>query len=748
MAEKGYNLRTNRKNSNLNPNYDYNNTDSESEIEEEGRHLDDITHTDTEQKTHPQQTSELTEEESNESMDQSDTSIPIPTSLFANVATELSSKQSLNVSKMPGDSQGHISGSITQTPAPEHSRSLPNIADADERNLDLTTRQRNNPSATVGATATVTSTLIAPSDINTLIALMTKLDTKLSNKIDESHAKIDSKVNESHAKIDSKINESHAEINSKINSKLNELKVELTQSFNDKIDANSLEIQACRTALETQISENRESQNKFQIEINSIKITQTTQAEEMIKLNEKLTQKIDESQDQMRQFVIDNLTQQQSISDNKNQQRQNDILSAVKTQLVMHEQNFDQKIEELSQRTRQESEQNSKANLAIIQNEILPKLTIQNKTLESQQAEIQSLNQNLTKCEQEVETLKQSKTFENFQGPIKIICNGNEEKDRQLPKFNGRSGNPKEYLNKLKRYYDRGLERNSNNDPIEYLKDLLETSFEGPASRWLQLVKTDLSSWEQFSNEFEAKYWSREVQRSLRAKIESEKYRSNGTLSRSEYLTERVISLQSMSPCLTEEEIVTLMAERFDSIVQDCINVQNITTVRALERLLQREDLKDGPKKTRTNNQNHNSSSNNRPTTPNQQPHTYHQNGRYENQRAYQPKIPSYHNNSYNNNHQHRSYPNHQNYRPNHNHPIYDRNHENKPYQRDKYPPRNGDNNQRTYRNHPTQEQAQLCAVIRQNNYVPSAPPNNQSSHSYEPQTHPAPNIQKNGSAL
>ncbi|XP_054259635.1 putative uncharacterized protein DDB_G0279653 [Macrosteles quadrilineatus] len=456
----------------------------------------------------------------------------------------------------------------------------------------------------------------------------------------------------------------------------------------------------------------------LQIEINSIKITQTTQAEEIIKLNEKLTQKIDESQDQMRQFVIDNLTQQQLISDNKNQQRQNDILSAVKTQLVMHEQNFDQKIEELSQRTRQESEQNSKANLTIIQNEILPKLTIQNKTLESQQAEIQSLNQNLTKCEQEVETLKQSKTFEKFQGPIKIICNGNEEKDRQIPKFNGRSGNPKEYLNKLKRYYDRGLERNSNYDPIEYLKDLLETSFEGPASRWLQLVKTDLSSWEQFSNEFEAKYWSREVQRSLRAKIESEKYRSNGTLSRSEYLTERVISLQSMSPCLTEEEIVTLMAEIFDSIVQDCINVQNITTVRALERLLQREDLKDGPKKTRTNNQNHNSSSNNRPTTPNQQPHTY------------------------------KSYPNHQNYRPNHNHPTYDRNHENKPYQRDKYPPRNGDNNQRTYRNHPTQEQAQLCAVMRQNNYVPSAPPNNQSSHSYEPQTHPAPNIQENGSAL
>ncbi|XP_054283449.1 uncharacterized protein LOC129000511 [Macrosteles quadrilineatus] len=736
MAEKGYNLRPNRKNSNLNPNYEYNTqTDSESEIEEESRHLDDITCTDTEQKTHPQQTSEHTEEENNESMDQSDNSIPIPTSLFANVATELSSKQSLNVSKMPGDSQGHISGSITQTPAPEHSRSLPNIADDDERHLDLPTRQRlDNPSVTVGETATtnttVTSALIAPSDINTLIALMTKLDTKLSNKINESNTEI------------------KAEINNKINSKLNELKVELTQSFNDKIDANSLEIQACRNALETHILENRESQSKFQVEINSIKITQTTQAEEMIKLNEKLTQKIDESQDQMRQFVIDNLTQQQSISDNKNQQRQNDILSAVKTQLVMHEQNFDQKIEELSQRTRQESEQNSKANLAIIQNEILPKLTIQNKTLESQQAEIQSLNQNLTKCEQEVETLKQSKTFENFQGPIKIICNGNEEKDRQIPKFNGRSGNPKEYLNKLKRYYDRGLERNSNYDPIEYLKDLLETSFEGPASRWLQLVKTDLSSWEQFSNEFEAKYWSREVQRSLRAKIESEKYRSNGTLSRSEYLTERVISLQSMSPGLTEEEIVTLMAERFDSIVQDCINVQNITTVRALERLLQREDLKEGPKKTRTNNQNHNSSFNNRPTTPNQQPHTYHQNGRYENQRAYQPKIPSHHNNPYNSNHQYRSYPNHQNYRPNHNHPTYDRNHENKPYQRDRYPPRNGDNNQRTYRNHPTQEQAQLCAVIRQNNYVPSAPPNNQSSHSYDPQTHPAPNIQENGSAL
>ncbi|XP_054264175.1 homeobox protein 2-like [Macrosteles quadrilineatus] len=285
-----------------------------------------------------------------------------------------------------------------------------------------------------------------------------------------------------------------------------------------------------------------------------------------------------------------------------------------------------------------------------------------------------------------------------------------------------------EYLRKLKRYYERGIERNINCNQTEYLKDLLETSFEGPASRWLQLIRSDIFDWDHFAKEFECKYWSQADKRGIKAKIESEKYRANGTLSRTEYLTERVLLLQSISPSLSEEEIVSLLAERFDPIIQDSVNVQNITTIRAMERFLQKDDIRDGPKKVKSYNNSH---QNSRPSSPNiQNPQRYHD--RSTNQQAYVPKMNRQnfqHSDNYAQNNQHHR--NQQNYRFNRNNgnesQQYQRVHRDyKPYQRDHYPDQNYKYNQ----NHPTKEQNQLCAMYRQN----SNSPNNPSTPPMDPQ--------------
>lgn len=586
----------------------------------------------------------------------------------------------------------------------------------------------------------VVNTTVQPTqtiDMNLLVNLM----TNLSNKIEQSSADLKSATK-------SQIQE----INANFKQQIDQTKVELTQIFNTKIDETQQEIQACRTAFESQLRETRENQIEIRLEINSIKLTQNSQAEETAKLNDKLMFKIEDSQNQMRQFVLDSISQQQSHSEIKHQQYQNDIITTVKSKLEEHKLNFEQKIEELTTKTQLDNERNSKTNLTALQNEVLPKLTLQTKMIEAQQLEIQTLNSNLIKCETEVRSIKQSNSLNIAQGPIQVICNGNDSNDRQLPKFNGRSGNPNEYLRKLKRYYDRGIERNQNYDTTEYLKDILETSFEGPASRWLQLIKSEITSWSQFATEFEAKYWSQAVQRGIRSKIESEKYRPNGTLSRTEYLTERVLLLQSMTPSLNEEEIISLMAERFDSIVQDSISVQNITTIRSLERLLQKEDIRDGPKKTRNHNQ-HNSRPN---SPPNQNQQNY--NDRYANQRAYQPKMntyPHYQSNNYHqqNNQQYRSnQPNHK-YNNQNNYQNYNRNHhENKPYQRNQYPQRSQDQNYRQERNHPTNEQAQLCAIFRQNPNPPNIQTQQPMSPHHENSVHPSsstsPQRQGNESAL
>ncbi|XP_054280683.1 uncharacterized protein LOC128998533 [Macrosteles quadrilineatus] len=301
--------------------------------------------------------------------------------------------------------------------------------------------------------------------------------------------------------------------------------------------------------------------------------------------------------------------------------------------------------------------------------------------------------------------------------PIQIICSGSDPMERQIPKFNGRTINPNEYLQKLKRFYAKRIERNPNNDPVEILKDLLDVSFEGPASRWLQLVKADINSWERFSEEFTMKYWSREVQRGVRSKIEAEHYKPNGTLNRTEYFTERVLLLQSITPQMTEEEIVILLSERFDQLIQDSIQVQNVTTIRAFERLLQKEDIRDGPKRSKPANY-HNMD--HRPNSPLHRNKTPPYSSDI-NHRAYQPKTSSY---AIRTPHQEHQEPREHQYQPYNRfrhdpRKNYNQNHRQHPYtntltDQNRYHQRP---NQYYYNNskpYPTNEQKQVCAMISQ----------------------------------
>jgi len=402
-------------------------------------------------------------------------------------------------------------------------------------------------------------TLNAPFDMSVLL-------TFLNNKFDESHAKLN-----------------------ETNIKLNETKTEINN---------------CQLAIENQILEIRKDQNDFRQEINEIRAIQANQTDEIAKLNAKLDTKIEESHQEIKSFLTESIFKHQKTIEAETQQRHTEILNTVTQKLDTFSNSVDTRIATITQQTRDEIEIYSKNNIQTIQNEIIPKIDLQTKIIESQQADINNINKAIDYCDSEIKSLKSQSKLGNFSnGAIQVICPGNESNDRHLPKFNGRTNNPNEYLQKLERYYEKSIERNQPNDTTEHLRDILENSFEGPASRWLQLIKRDITSWNSFSHEFLSKYWNRDIQRGIKAKIEAEKYRNNGTLSRTEYFTERVLLLQSITPTLTEEEIVATLAERFDTLIQDSINVQRITTIRDFERLLQREDIREGPKRNKNTNQ-------------------------------------------------------------------------------------------------------------------------------------------------
>lgn len=88
-------------------------------------------------------------------------------------------------------------------------------------------------------------------------------------------------------------------------------------------------------------------------------------------------------------------------------------------------------------------------------------------------------------------------------------------------------------------------------------------------------------------NLFEKKYWTREGQRGIRQWLEIEQY------SWETYYKIWVPHRKS------EEEIISILTEHFDTLTLDASCVQNITTIQGLEMLLQREDLLDQHRNTK-----------------------------------------------------------------------------------------------------------------------------------------------------
>lgn len=56
-------------------------------------------------------------------------------------------------------------------------------------------------------------------------------------------------------------------------------------------------------------------------------------------------------------------------------------------------------------------------------------------------------------------------------------------------------------------------------------------------------------------------------------------YRPQGKFSRSEYFTERIITLKAMQPPLMDDEIATCLLDHFEELIQDTRRVQRIKNI-------------------------------------------------------------------------------------------------------------------------------------------------------------------------
>jgi hypothetical protein len=321
--------------------------------------------------------------------------------------------------------------------------------------------------------------------------------------------------------------------------------------------------------------------------------------------------------------------------------------------------------------------------------------------------------------------------------PIQVTCMGGSTFEN-LPTFNGRNKNPQEFLVKFEAYLRNTQIRQNQNIRFQ---DLLENCLQDSASRWWQMIKSEITSYEEFEKKYLDKYWNNDIQRGIKRRVETERYRTGGYLTRSEYFVERVMTLKQMTPTLEEEDIVNLLSIHFDQRIQDAIRVQNITGIDNFEKLLNREDIEE-----RNNPPTHQSSFNNtnrksqferrpypRPTheTNNQHQRSDHETNNYTPRQYQKSSYPAY------NNYKER------NWQSNYQRP-----------QRN-YTQRNNPQLSETYTNqhnqYPTVEQQRMCQTIQTNQptfqptYVYSTPaqqnvnqPNNSVSQNHN--VRPSPN--------
>uniref|UniRef100_A0A1B6FER3 Retrotransposon gag domain-containing protein n=1 Tax=Cuerna arida TaxID=1464854 RepID=A0A1B6FER3_9HEMI len=463
----------------------------------------------------------------------------------------------------------------------------------------------------------------------------------------------------------------------------------------DKLDTRFTKLDARFDEVKTEIKLTNDKlehfKDQFQAKINILESTQIKQSEELIKIRVELTQNLDRQMLNIREECVKEIKEQYETVKgtvfNNNMRLENKVDKKLNDQAIICQSNLIQQKEELSQQIETNKQQ--------LLNQILP----MNKQIEK----IGPLNDMISAHDQRLNKMEDrlNKQEINNVPNIYVTCtgNGNTVIDNNCPKFHGRSQNPKEFLNRIRRFYERNAASRKMEDSVEYLWDLIEQSLESHAAKWFELVKDSIKCWNDFEQLFIARYWSREVQRGIKQRIEVEKYRPNGKLSRAEYFVERVLILRSITPPLSEEEIVTTLAEHFSELLQDARRVQNINTVSEFELLLQREDLKDAHQRSRYSNPPRSELHPNRPV----------------NQNGYQRPPNSPPRQPYRNNNNFQQRPQHQAGYQNNNHNFrrdYGQRQETRDYHRG--PNGNNSNNyqRKEERQYPSKEQARVCTTI------------------------------------
>ena len=130
------------------------------------------------------------------------------------------------------------------------------------------------------------------------------------------------------------------------------------------------------------------------------------------------------------------------------------------------------------------------------------------------------------------------------------------------PKFTGKELNPVQFLKKFHLYAANA--QWSDAQMLIGVRGCLTDS----AAAWAELMEAQWVRFEDFVMDFNARYWSDEIQCTVRGKLESDRWQRKGHPEMATHFVEYVIMAKALTPPLTESQIVSTVMKHFPFSVQ------------------------------------------------------------------------------------------------------------------------------------------------------------------------------------
>ena len=117
-----------------------------------------------------------------------------------------------------------------------------------------------------------------------------------------------------------------------------------------------------------------------------------------------------------------------------------------------------------------------------------------------------------------------------------------------------------------------------------HLTDLERISFvtkylRESAAQWFTIVRDNITTYQQFRDAFENRYWNMHTQRQVRDELEFGRYNPTGGQSMEQYAITQIERCKHLKPKYSEYEIISKLAYHYHKTIQLAMFTQGIQTI-------------------------------------------------------------------------------------------------------------------------------------------------------------------------